>query len=157
MKIKAIVIGKENTGVFNEALKQYVKKINFYFPYEEIVIPYLKNGKSLSCDEQKKKEGELILKRISPADHVVLLDEKGKDFTSLEFSDFIQQQLNSGIKALVFVAGGAYGFSQEVYQRKNSMLSLSKMTFSHVMVRLVFAEQLYRACTILNNEPYHHE
>ena len=157
MKIKLIFIGKEDAELLDASIKQYSKKINFYFPYETVVIPYLKNCKSLSFDEQKKKEGELILKKIAPSDVVVLLDERGKELSSVAFSGFIQQQSNSGIKNLVFVIGGAYGFSDEVYQRKNEMVSLSKMTFPHIMVRLLFAEQLYRACTILKNEPYHHE
>ena len=136
---------------------QYVKKINHYFSFEQIAIPYLKSSKTLSQEEQKKLEGELILKKISAQDYVVLLDEQGKQFSSVEFSSFIQQQANASAKNMVFVVGEAYGFSSEVYQRKNQAISLSKMTFPHIMTRLIFAEQLYRACTILNHEPYHHE
>ena len=156
MKIKLLFIGKLQAGVFQEALTQYVKKINHYFSFEQIAIPYLKNNKTVSQDEQKKLEGELILKKISVNDDVVLLDEKGTQFSSVEFSSFIQQQINAGFKNIVFVIGGAYGFSSDVYQRKNRTVSLSKMTFPHIMTRLIFAEQLYRACTILNHEPYHH-
>jgi len=157
MKIKLVFIGKLQADVFQEALIQYVKKINHYFSFEQIAIPYLKNNKTLSQDEQKKLEGELILKKISANDYVVLLDERGKQFSSVEFSSFIQQQTHAGFKNIVFVIGGAYGFSSDVYQRKNQDISLSKMTFPHIMTRLIFAEQLYRACTILNHEPYHHE
>ena len=156
-KIKLLFIGKLQADVFQEALMQYVKKINHYFSFEQIAIPYLKSSKTLSQEEQKKLEGELILKKISAQDYVVLLDEQGKQFSSVEFSSFIQQQANASAKNMVFVVGGAYGFSSEVYQRKNQAISLSKMTFPHIMTRLIFAEQLYRACTILNHEPYHHE
>ena len=157
MKIKLLFIGKLHADAFQEALVQYVKKIDHYFPFEQIAIPYLKGSKTLSQDEQKKLEGELILKKISPNDCVVLLDEREKQFSSMEFSYFVQQQANIGIKTVIFVIGGAYGFSPDVYQRKNHAISLSKMTFPHIMTRLIFAEQLYRACTILNHEPYHHE
>lgn len=157
MKIKLIAIGKEDAELFDPPLKQYVKKINFYNTFEIITIPYLKNTNNLSFNEQKKREGELILKKITPSDYVVLLDEKGKNLSSVEFSKFIMQQANSGLKNLIFIIGGAYGFSEEVYQRQNYALSLSKMTFPHLMTRLIFAEQLYRAYTILKNEPYHHE
>ena len=157
MKIKLLFIGKSQADVFQEALVQYIKKINHYFSFEQVAIPYLKSSKTLSQDEQKKLEGEQILKKISANDYVVLLDERGKQLSSLEFSSFIQQQANAGFKNLVFIIGGAYGFSHEVYQRKNQDISLSKMTFPHIMTRLIFAEQLYRACTILNHEPYHHE
>ena len=157
MKIKLIFIGKQEADVFNEALEQYIKKIRFYIPYETIAIPYLKNIKSISFEEQKKKEGEVMLKKIEQGDFVILLDEHGKEFTSMGLSEFIQQKNNSGIKNLVFIIGGAYGFSDELQKRKNYALSLSKMTFPHIMTRLIFAEQLYRAFTILKNEPYHHE
>lgn len=157
MKIKLLFIGRLQADVFHEALMQYIKKINYYFSFEQVVLPYLKSSKSLSQDEQKKLEGEQILKKISANDYIVLLDEKGKQFSSIEFSSFVQQQVNVSCKNIVFIIGGAYGFSREVYQRKNQTISLSKMTFPHIMARLIFAEQLYRACTILNNEPYHHE
>ena len=157
MKIKLLFIGKLQADVFQEALLLYIKKINHYVPFEQMAIPYLKNSKTISQNEQKKLEGELILKKISANDYVVLLDEKGKQVTSIEFSSFIQQQILAGFKNIVFIIGGPYGFSSEVYQRKNQAISLSKMTFPHIMTRLIFAEQLYRACTILNHEPYHHE
>ena len=156
MKIKLIWIGKTDGDVFDAAIQQYTQKIKFYTVYEPIAIPYLKNTKSLSQDEQKKKEGELILKKLEPGDYVVLLDERGKEYTSAKLAQFIQQQANTGAKALVFVIGGAYGFSEAVYARGNAKLALSQLTFPHIMTRLVFAEQLYRAFTILHNEPYHH-
>lgn len=157
MKIKLLFIGKEEADLFQQGIDFYSKKIQFYNSFETVVIPYLKNTKSISFMEQKKKEGELILRKIDPTDVVVLLDENGKQKTSVEFSSFIQQSLNQGSKALIFVIGGAYGFSEGVYQRGNIKLSLSKMTFPHMMTRLIFVEQLYRSFTILKNEPYHHQ
>ena len=157
MKIKLIWIGRTDGDVFDEAIQQYTKKLRFYTVYEPIAIPYLKSTKALSQDEQKKREGDLILKKIDSGDIVVLLDERGKEFTSEKFAQFIQQQANTGQKALVFVIGGAYGFSQKVYDRAEGLVSLSRMTFSHQMVRTIFAEQLYRAFTIIKGEPYHHE
>lgn len=156
MKIKLIWIGKSDGDIFDAAIKDYTKKLSFYTVYEPIAIPYLKNTKSLSQDEQKKREGELILKRLEPGDHVVLLDERGKEYTSAKLAQQIQQHANSGLKALVFVIGGAYGFSEAVYARGNSKMALSQLTFPHIMTRLIFAEQLYRAFTILHGEPYHH-
>lgn len=157
MNIELLCIGKENADAFEEAINQYIKKIKLYNNFNIVVIPYLKNTKSLSFDEQKKKEGELLLKKIENSDFVVLLDEHGKENTSVEFAKFIQQKLNSGIKKLIFVIGGAYGFPPDVYQRQNAQISLSKLTFPHLMTRLIFAEQLYRSFTILHNEPYHHD
>lgn len=157
MNIELLCIGKDSADAFEEAIKQYVKKIKLYNNFDITVIPYLKNTKSFSFDEQKKREGELFLKKITNSDHVVLLDEHGKELTSMEFSKFLQQQMNSGVKKLVFVIGGAYGFSEAVYQRQNARVSLSKLTFPHLMTRLIFTEQLYRAFTILHNEPYHHD
>lgn len=156
MKIKLIWVGKENGDVFNEAINLYINKINAYFPFETNAVPYLKNAKNMSEEEQKKREGELILKKLDKDDCVVLLDERGTEFTSRQFAEFLQQRTNSGLKNLAFVIGGAYGFSDAVYKRQNFKMALSKLTFPHIMVRLVFAEQLYRACTILKNEPYHH-
>lgn len=156
MKIKLIWIGKTDGDVFDTAIQQYTQKIKFYSVYEPIAIPYLKNTKSLSQDEQKKREGELILKKIEPGDFVVLLDERGREFTSKKFAQFIQQQANNGLKALVFVIGGAYGFSEAIYARQNAQIALSQFTFPHIMTRVIFAEQLYRAFTILHGEPYHH-
>lgn len=155
MKVKLIYIGKEDSGSLESSLDAYVKKIKFYIPFEIDAIPYLKNTK-LSVDEQKKQEGQLILKKLDTSDFVVLLDEHGKEMTSVAFSKFMQQQMSSGRKCLVFVIGGAYGFSEEVYQRANALMSLSQMTFPHILTRLIFAEQLYRAMTILRGEPYHH-
>lgn len=156
MKIKLLYVGKEHADVFQDAILQYQEKLKFYNPFEMVAIPYLKNTKSLSVEEQKKKEGELILKKIDAGDFVILMDEFGKEFTSVGFSELIQQQLNSGIKTLVFVIGGAYGFSQEVFARAQRKISLSQMTFPHLLARLIFVEQLYRAFTILRKEPYHH-
>ena len=137
------------------AVKSYVGKIQFYLPFEVEAIPYLKNTK-LSVDEQKKQEGQLFLKKIETSDFVVLLDERGKELTSVAFSQFIQQQMVRGTKRLVFLIGGAYGFSEEVYARGNYKIALSQMTFPHILTRLIFAEQLYRAMTIWKGEPYHH-
>ena len=156
MKIKLIWIGRTDGDVFDEAIQQYTKKLRFYTVYEPIAIPYLKSTKALSQDEQKKREGDLILKKIDSGDIVVLLDERGKEFTSEKFAQFIQLQANTGQKALVFVIGGAYGFSEAVYARQNFKIALSQLTFPHIMTRLIFAEQLYRAFTILHGEPYHH-
>lgn len=156
MKIKLIWIGKQEGDVFDTAIQQYTQKVKFYVPFEPIAIPYLKNTKSLSQDEQKKREGELILKKIESSDYVVLLDERGREFTSKQFAQFVQQQANNGLKSLVFVIGGAYGFSEPVYARQNAKMALSQLTFPHIMTRLIFTEQLYRAFTILHGEPYHH-
>ena len=157
MNIELLCIGKDNADAFEEALGQYVKKIKLYNNFDIVVIPYLKNTKSMSFEEQKRREGELLLKKIAPSDCVVLLDERGKEMTSVGFSEFLQQKMNSGVKKLVFVIGGAYGFSEAVYQRQNAKISFSKLTFPHLMIRLIFAEQLYRAFTILHHEPYHHD
>ena len=156
MKIKLIWIGKPDGDLFDEAIRYYTGRISAYFPYETVAVPYLKNARSMSMDEQKKREGELILKKIEADEYVVLLDERGKEKTSVQFAEFIQQRANTGLKTLTFVIGGAYGFSEAVYARSNDQLSLSKLTFPHIMVRLIFAEQIYRACTILRGEPYHH-
>jgi 23S rRNA (pseudouridine1915-N3)-methyltransferase len=157
MKIKLLFIGKENLEVLQATSQDYISKINNYNPFEIEAIPYLKNTKSLSIELQKKQEGELFLKKITSQDIVVLLDERGKEYTSLQFSQFIQQRFNSGCKNLLFLIGGAYGFSEELYQRANFILSMSKMTFPHKLARLLFTEQLYRVFTILNGEPYHHK
>ena len=129
----------------------------FYIKFELEIIPDLKNSKNLSEASQKEKEGELILKKVQTSDELVLLDEQGKQYSSVDFSDYLQKKMNAGLKQLIFVIGGPYGFSAEVYQRANGKISLSKMTFSHQMVRVFFVEQLYRAFTILKNEPYHHQ
>ena len=157
MKIKLIVVGKTNATYLAEGEKEYEKRLSNYIKYEEIIIPDVKKSGKLSENELKKKEGQLILGKLENSDHVILLDDKGKSFSSIQFSEFLQQKMNSGLKSLVFVIGGAYGFSDEVYQRANSKLSLSIMTFSHQMVRLIFKEQLYRGFSILRGEKYHHE
>ncbi|MBI9055660.1 MAG: 23S rRNA (pseudouridine(1915)-N(3))-methyltransferase RlmH [Bacteroidales bacterium] len=156
MKIKLILIGKTDSKYLNEGNAEYQKRLKHYIPTDIIVIPDIKNSKNLSELEQKKKEGDLILNQIKEGDLVILLDENGKQFSSVEFSRFIEKQTISGLKNLVFVVGGPYGFSDEVYKKASSNISLSRMTFSHQMVRLIFLEQLYRAMTIIKGEPYHH-
>ena len=155
MRIKLICIGKKEADLFQEAIQFYQKKLEYYCTFESISIPYLKNIQSLSVEEQKKREGELLLSKINPGDYVILLDEQGKEYGSVAFSEAVQQWLNRGIKTLIFIIGGAYGFSEEIYQRGNEKLSLSKMTFTHLMSRLLFIELLYRAFTLINHEPYH--
>ena len=157
MKIVLLSIGKTNEKYLIEGISLYQKRLKHYTNFEMIEIPNIKKSQNLSKLELMKKEGELILKNIQISDHLVLLDDKGKDYTSIKFSEKIQNWMLSGKKRIVFVVGGAYGFSEEVFQRGNENLSLSKMTFSHQMVRLFFVEQLYRGYSILNNEPYHHE
>ena len=156
MKIKLISIGKTEEKYLQEGILIYCKKLAHYFPFQYEEFPAIKQTKNLSVNEQKKQEGDVILKKIMPSDIVVLLDETGIRPSSVEFSVFLQQRMLQNNKQLVFVIGGAYGFSQEVYNRKDYLLSLSAMTFSHQMVRLIFLEQLYRAASILRNEPYHH-
>ncbi|MBQ4356040.1 MAG: 23S rRNA (pseudouridine(1915)-N(3))-methyltransferase RlmH [Bacteroidales bacterium] len=155
MKVRLIYIGKEDSGALEGALESYVKKIRFYLPFEMEAVPYLKNTK-LSMEEQKRQEGAGLLRKIDASDYVVLLDEHGKELSSVAFSKFMQQQMSSGRRCLDFVIGGAYGFSDEVRQRADTLLSLSAMTFPHILTRLIFAEQLYRAMTIIRGEPYHH-
>lgn len=157
MKITLILNGKTEDEHIIKGFTVYEQRLKHYVSFETVVIPALKNTKALSIEQQKQKEAELLFKQIQSADKLILLDENGKEYNSVGFSDFIQQQMNSGIKSLVFVVGGPYGFSEEVYKRANGKLSLSKMTFSHQMVRLFFIEQVYRAMTILKNEPYHHQ
>ena len=156
MKVKLLTIGKTEEQYLKEGIGLYIKKIAHYFPFEYEEILTLKQTKNGNVSEQKKREGEILLKKISPTDTVILLDENGKQYSSVEFSDFLQQKMQQNFKQIVFVIGGAYGFSQEVYQRNNQSLSLSAMTFSHQMVRLIFLEQLYRGASIWKNEPYHH-
>ena len=157
MKIKLIVVGKTNAKYLLEGEKEYERRLKHYTKFEEIVIPNIKQAGKWNENELKKKEGQLILGKLENSDHVILLDDKGKSYSSLQFSEFLQQKMNCGLKSLVFVIGGAYGFSDELYQRAYSKLSLSKMTFSHQMVRLIFKEQLYRGFSILRGEKYHHE
>lgn len=156
MTISLIAIGKTDNNQLQTLINEYIKRIGFYIKFVFEVIPDVKNTKHLSEEQQKQKEGELILSKISNADTLVLLDEKGKQFTSVDFANYLQKHMNSGVKNVVFVIGGPYGFSEDVYARVNGKVSLSKMTFSHQMVRLFFIEQLYRGFTILKNEPYHH-
>lgn len=156
MKITLLLNGKTEDEHIIKGFAVYEQRLKHYIPFETIVIPSLRNTKALSIAQQKEKEGELILKSIQSSDRLILLDEKGKEYDSTGFAGFVQQQMNSGIKNLVFVVGGPYGFSEEVHKRANGKLSLSKMTFSHQMVRLFFVEQVYRAMTILKGEPYHH-
>ncbi len=156
MKTELILIGKTVNKHFVAGIKDYAERITHYMPFEIKVIPEIKNTKALSEEQQKAKEGELILKMIQPSDTVVLMDERGNDYRSLEFAKWLQKKQNTS-RRLLFIIGGPYGFSQEVYARANEMVSLSKMTFSHQMVRLIFTEQIYRACTIIKGEPYHHE
>lgn len=157
MKISLLVIGKTDAKYFADAIAEYEKRLIRYIPFDIDIIPDLKNTKSLSEEQQKQKEGELIIKNLQSGDYVVLLDDKGKEYTSMKFADYIEKKTHTVPKRLVFIVGGPYGFSQEVYNLANERLTLSRMTFSHQMVRLIFVEQLYRAMTILNNEPYHHE
>jgi 23S rRNA (pseudouridine1915-N3)-methyltransferase len=155
MKVKLLMVGKTKENFVEAGCLNYRKRIVHYLPYEEQVIAGLKNTKNMASAEIKLREGELILKHLQQGDTVVLLDEKGREFTSEGFAGFIGKLMNTGTRQLVFVIGGAYGFSPQVYARADHLLSLSKMTFSHQIIRLIFAEQFYRAMTILNNEPYH--
>ncbi len=157
MKIALLVIGKTDASYFIESINEYKNRLVHYIPFEMLVIPDIKNVKNLSEIQQKEKEGELILKALQPGDYLVLLDEKGKEFTSTQFATYLEKKMHTVPKRLVFVIGGPYGFSSSVYQAASEKISLSKMTFSHQMIRLIFVEQIYRAMTILNNEPYHHE
>jgi 23S rRNA (pseudouridine1915-N3)-methyltransferase len=157
MTIKLLAIGKTDNKELQKLIEDYQKRLGFYIKFEFEIIPDLKNSKNLSEEQQKQKEGDLILGKLNAIDVLILLDEKGKQMDSVSFSNYLQKHMNSGIKQLVFVIGGPYGFSKEVYNKAQGKLSLSKMTFSHQMVRLFVVEQLYRAFTILRNEPYHHK
>ncbi len=157
MKITLLVIGKTDEPYLETGIAKYLGRLEHYVPFELKIIPDIKNRKTLSEAQQKKMEGELLLSQFQSGDVVVLLDENGKTFSSRSFSKWIESQMNTGCKRLVFVIGGPYGFSQEVYEKANSKISLSEMTFSHQMVRLIFVEQLYRAFTIMKGEAYHHD
>ena len=157
MTITLIAVGKTDKTELQDLITLYQDRLKHYIKFEIEIIPDIKNAKKLSESEQKQREGSLILKKINPGDSIILLDENGKQFSSIQFSKDLQKHMNSGVKRLVFVIGGPYGFSDEVYQKGNGKLSLSKMTFSHQMIRLFFIEQLYRGFTILKNEPYHHQ
>lgn len=157
MKITLLVVGKTTDNNINLLINNYLERLKFYTDFSIQVIPELKNAKNLRFEEQKEKEGELILKQVEDADEVILLDEKGKEYTSVEFSEQVNKRAIAGKRKVYFVVGGPYGFSQKVYNRANSLISFSKMTFSHQMIRLFFVEQLYRAMTISKGEPYHHQ
>lgn len=156
MKITLLVVGKTTDSHIEILVQEYQKRLSHYVPFALQVIHELKNTKALTSEQQQQAEGELILRTITPATDLILLDEHGKEYRSIEFADYIQKRMSSG-RDVVFVVGGPYGFSEAVYQRANGKISLSKMTFSHQMVRLFFVEQIYRAMTILRGEPYHHE
>lgn len=157
MKTKLIYVGKTGKSFLTDGEKEYAKRVKRYTPFEVLELPDVKNAKKRTEEEIKSIEAESILRKIKSSDYVVLLDEKGKEYTSVEFSIFIQKKFNSGSQGLVFIIGGPYGFAEAVYQRANEKIALSKMTFSHQMVRMFFMEQLYRGLTILKNEPYHHQ
>lgn len=156
MTIKLLAIGKTDNKQLQILIDEYIKRLGHYIKFELEIIPDLKKVKHLTEKQQKQKEGELILSKLQPTDVLIVLDENGKQHDSVGFSNFLQKHMNSGIKQLVLVIGGPYGFSEAIYSKAQSKLSLSKMTFSHQMVRLFVVEQLYRAFTILKNEPYHH-
>ena len=156
MQIKLIAVGKTDLAELNKLISVYQNRLSHYIKFSFEIIPYIKNSKNLSEKLQKEEEGKLILSKLTSTDRLILLDENGKEMNSVGFSTFLQKQMNSGIKQLVLVIGGPYGFSEAVYKKATGSLALSKMTFSHQMVRLFVIEQLYRGFTILKNEPYHH-
>lgn len=156
MKIKLVCVGKTTSPYLIEGENEYLKRLKHYNSVEKIEIPELKNAKKMSETEIKKQEGELILKKIDDSDYIILLDENGQEYSSVSFSKYIQKRLNAGGKSIVFVIGGAYGFSDEVYSKAKARIALSQMTFSHQMVRMFFLEQIYRSFTILKGQPYHH-
>lgn len=156
MKIILLVIGKTDKDFVKNGIEEYQKRLVHYLPFEINIIPDIKNTKNLSENHQKQKEGALILDKVKAGDHLILLDEGGKEFSSVAFSKFIEQKMIGGTKNLVFVIGGPYGFSDDIYRKAQGKVSLSKMTFSHQMIRMIFTEQLYRAMTIIKGEPYHH-
>ena len=157
MKIKLLMVGKTVDSDLIKLIENYQKRLTHYVNFEAVIIPDIKNAKNLTSDQQKEKEAELLLSKMEPTDEVILLDERGKVFTSVQFARFLEEKMLYSSKNLTFVVGGAYGFSEKVYERAGGLLSLSAMTFSHQMIRLLFVEQLYRAMTIIKGEPYHHE
>lgn len=157
MEIELLTVGKTHIGFVEEGIAEYTRRLKHYIPYSIKAIPDIKNAAKMDNAKQKEAEGQKILESISTGDYVILLDERGRQYTSMEFASFIEKQMNAGRRKVIFVVGGPYGFSQAVYDRADSLLSLSKMTFNHEMVRLFFTEQIYRAMTILRGEPYHHE
>jgi len=156
MKTILILVGKTADKHFAAGINDYTERIGHYMPFEIITIPELKNTKNLTEEQQKQMEGDLIARQLQPSDTVVLMDEHGREFRSVEFAGWLEQKRNTA-RRLVFIIGGPYGFSERIYDRANEKISLSRMTFSHQMVRLIFTEQIYRACTIIRGEPYHHE
>lgn len=156
MKIIFIVIGKTDETYLETGIGKYIKRLEHYVPFEMKVIPDIKNRKTLTEEQQKKAEGDLILSQVNSNDDLILLDENGMTFSSVKFSQWIEKQMNNGAKRMLLVVGGPYGFSKEVYAKAKFKISLSEMTFSHQMIRLIFVEQLYRAFTIIKGEPYHH-
>lgn len=157
MTLELILIGKTDSKEVASLVEMYARRVNFYCKFTITALPDVRNTKNLTTNRQRTAEGEAILRQLSEGDYVVLLDERGDEMRSVDFAFWLQKRLNSGLKRLVFVIGGPYGFSDEVYRRADARLSLSRMTFSHQIVRAIFAEQIYRAFTILRNEPYHHE
>ena len=157
MKISLLVVGKTVDKQLIKLSEEYQNRLKHYVSFNFLIIPELKNTKNLSEAEQKEREADLILKQINAGDEVILLDERGKQFSSAAFAGFLEQKLLSSVKRVIFVVGGSYGFSERVYSRASGKMSLSPMTFSHQMVRVIFLEQLYRAMTIIKGEPYHHE
>ncbi len=157
MNIELITVGKTNIRFIQEGIAEYTRRLSHYIPFSIITVPDLKNLSKLDKEQQKIAEGQKIISMIQPGDYVVLLDERGKQYSSVEFSSFIEKGMLAGRKKIIFVVGGPFGFSREMYERADSQLSLSKMTFNHEMVRLFFVEQIYRAMTILRGEQYHHE
>jgi len=157
MKVVLIWVGKTTESWLQQGINEYAQRLKHYIPFEIKELPVLKNAKSLEFEQIKQKEGEMILASVLPGDYLVLLDEKGKQPSSREFARFFETHMNASVKRLVFVIGGAYGFSNDVYQAAQSQVSLSRLTFSHQMVRVIFTEQVYRAMTILKGEPYHHD
>jgi 23S rRNA (pseudouridine1915-N3)-methyltransferase len=157
MKISFILSGKTTVAYLREGISVYEKRIKRYLPFETIIIPDLKNLKNLDVSQIKEKEADLQMKYLENSDYIVLLDEHGKEFRSVDFANFLQLRMNSSVKNMVFMIGGPYGFAERIHAKANQKISLSKMTFSHQLVRLIFAEQLYRAFSIINHEPYHHE
>lgn len=157
MEIVLIAVGRTKIPFVVEGIKEYMNRLKHYISVSIVEIPDVKSVKSFSQKQQKDREGEALLQNVTPADYMILLDEKGKEYSSIEFASYIEKILSTGRKRIIFVVGGPYGFSKSVYERADSKLSLSKMTFNHEMVRLFFVEQVYRAMTILRGEPYHHE
>ena len=157
MNIDLLVVGKTDSAEIQSLVATYLQRLNFYTRMTLVTLPDLKNTRNISAESQKRQEGELLMRQFADGDYVVLLDEKGAEMRSVEFSMWLQKRMNSGVRRLCFVIGGPYGFSKTVYDRADESISLSRMTFSHQIIRAIFAEQLYRAFTIIRNEPYHHE